>query len=188
MSNLELMLKIFGVDFNQAFKVVDINDKPLGTFIIQLLPTGQFILRRQSEKTNTWLKKPDSTLGSLIINIIKNQCKIKPLKNIIEKELIPVKHEKASNANDYPVYITQVTINKEDDFYLNVQYINHLGYNKTRILKCYEDRKGNLYCRFGINGHKLYLNYSGPLILVNVPEQDKPKLDKIVSQYGTIIL
>lgn len=188
MSNLELMLKLFNVDFNQAFKVVNMDDSLIGIFVIQLLPTGQFVLRRQSEKTNTWLKKPDSILGSLMISIIKNQCKIKPLKSIIEKEFIPVKHEKASNAKDYPVYITQVTVNKEDDFYLNVQYINHLGYNKTRILKCYEDKKGNLYCRFGINGHKLYLNYSGPLILVNVPEKDKNMLNKIISQYGTIIL
>jgi hypothetical protein len=188
MSNLELMLKIFGVDFNQAFKVIDVNDKPIGTFVIQLLPTGQFILRSQNEKTNTWLKKTDNMLGSLMISLIKNQCKIKPLKNIIEKEFIPVKHEKAFNAKDYPVYITDVTVNKEDDFYLNVQYINHLGYNKTRILKCYKDKKGNLYCRFGINGHKVYLNYKGPLILVNVPDKDKVMLNKVIAQYGTIMM
>ena len=187
MSNLELMLNIFGVDFNQMFKAFDKNNKLLGTYTIQLLPNGEFALKRQSEKTNALRKKPDSILGALMISVIKNQCTIKPLNRIIESEFIAVKHERAENAKDYPIYITDVTINKEDDYYLNVQYINHLGDCKTRILKCYTDKKGD-YCRFGINGHKVYLNYKGPLILVNVPEKDKAMLNKVIAQYGTIIM
>lgn len=188
MSKLELMLSILGVNFNQVFMILDSNNDEVGTYAVELLPNGCFNLRMQSPKTGTWCMKPDSRLGSILVSVIKKQCKIKPLNYNMEKKFSPIKFEKPDNAKDYPIYITNVTVNKEDDYYLNVQYINHLGYNKTRILKCYMNKKGELYCYFGLKASKLYINYKGPVLLANVPEEDKPMLNKIISQYGSVIL
>lgn len=78
----------------------------------------------------------------------------------------------------YPLHIIDVTFTdiiskKTPDGMLYVSVKDVAGYCSS-LLKCYKNAKGERYCIFG--KHRLYEGYSGPVMLIGVPESNRSTL------------
>ena len=83
MNNVELMLKIFNVRFNEVFEVLDNKNQIIGKYAIKLKSDNDFALVHYNSLTQQWRINSDDHLAMMLLNIIKEVNIIKPLNHTI---------------------------------------------------------------------------------------------------------
>ena len=104
MNNIEMMLNIFRVKFNEIFEVIDSNKQSIGMYTLVQTTSNNFVLKYYNSKSNRWIIKNNELLGLMLLSIIKGENTVKQFDASVVEESKPIRYRRAKRCKEYPIY------------------------------------------------------------------------------------